>query len=101
MESAIAFREPGACRAGGYALAAAGVLVAFGLTFHPLPSGGFHEKPSVLSGTPLWGAIHVAISLGFVLCVLGGLLMLVGGGPLTARWVSALAWGSITVGMIY
>jgi len=95
------FERPGAARASGYVLAAAGVLVAAGLVLHPLPSGGFAEKASVLSATPLWGPIHVAISLGFVLCALGGLLALVGGGSLTDDWRSALAWGAITIGMIF
>jgi hypothetical protein len=45
--------------------------------------------------------IHVAISLGFVLCALGALLALVGGGSLTDDWRSALAWGAITIGMIF
>ena len=36
-----------------------------------------------------------------MLCILGGLLALAGGGALTARWQSALAWGAITVGMIF
>src|SRR6266516_4153209 len=48
------FRDPGAAEGGGYVLAVAGVLVALGLLFHPLPSGGFAEKASVLSHTPLW-----------------------------------------------
>jgi hypothetical protein len=95
------FREPSAARAGGYVLLIAGVLVALGLVFHPMPAGGFEETPSMLTDTPLWGPIHVAISFGFVLCVLGGLLMLVGGGTLTRDWLHALAWGAITVGMIY
>ena len=74
-------RDPGAARAGGYVLAVAGVLVAIGLLFHPVPSGGFEEQPSVLANTPWWGPIHIAIAAGFVLCVLGSLLVLVGGGP--------------------
>ena len=94
-------REPGAARAAGYVLAVAGVLVAAGLILHPIPSGGLAEKPSVLATTPLWGPIHVAIAFGFVLCVLGGLLALIGGGALTKRWPSALAWGSLTVGMVF
>lgn len=48
-------REPGAARAGGYVLAVAGILVAAGLVFHPMPAGGFEEKPSVLQNTPWWG----------------------------------------------
>ena len=95
------FRDPGAARAGGYVLAAATVLVAIGLIFHPVPAGGFEEKPSVLQNTPWWGPIHVAIAGGFVLCVLGTLLMLVAGGCLTRRWGLALAWGAMTVGMTF
>jgi nucleotide-binding universal stress UspA family protein len=67
-----AFREPAAAQAGGYVLALACLLVAVGLVFHPPPSGGFEEKPSVLEGTPWWAAIHILIAAGFVLCVLGG-----------------------------
>ena len=55
----------------------------------------------MLSATPLWGAIHVAIAFGFVLCVLGGLLALTAGGALTARWESALSWGALTVGILF
>jgi hypothetical protein len=79
----------------------AGVLVAAGLVLHPLPAGGLEERSSLLAATPLWGAIHWAIALGFVLCVLGGLLMLTAGGFLTRRWEGALAWGAITVGMLF
>ncbi|MFN8539331.1 MAG: hypothetical protein U0232_17870 [Thermomicrobiales bacterium] len=72
------FRDPGAAEAGGYVLVVAGPLVAFGLAFHPLPAGGLAEQPlSLLANTPLWGAVHVAIAVGFVLCALGGLLLLV------------------------
>ena len=77
------------------------MLVATGLVFHPLPARGFREVPSVLENTPWWGAIHVAIAAGFVLCVLGGLLTLIGGGLATRRWFNALCWGALTVGMIY
>ncbi len=87
------FRDPGSAEAGGYVLAVAGLLVSIGLVFHPTPSGGFAEKASQLENTPWWGAIHVAIAAGFVLCVLGGLLMLVAGGITTRRWISALCWG--------
>jgi hypothetical protein len=66
-----------------------------------MPAGGFEEQSSVLAGTPWWGAIHVAIAFGFVLCVLGGLLMLVAGGMTTRRWTNALCWGAVTVGMVY
>jgi multisubunit Na+/H+ antiporter MnhB subunit len=72
-------REPGAARAGGYVLALAGVLVAIGLIFHPLPQGGFDEQPGILSDTPWWGAVHAAIAFGCVLCILAGLLMLTAG----------------------
>jgi hypothetical protein len=95
------FREPNAARAGGYVLILAGILVAFGLLFHPPPSGGFEEDASILSDTPIWGAIHVAIAFGFVLCVLGGLLILVSGGMATSHWLNALFWGALTVGMVY
>lgn len=87
------FRDAGAARAGGDVLAIAGVLVAVGLTFHPLPSGGLEERASVLQGTPWWGPIHVAIAVGFVLCALGSLLVLVSGGVVTRVWTSALCWG--------
>ena len=96
-----AFRDPGAAEAGGNVLSLAGLLVAIGLVFHPMPSGGFAEHASQLQNTPWWGAIHVAIAMGFVLCVLGGLLMLIAGGIMTRRWTSALCWGAVTVGMIY
>jgi hypothetical protein len=95
------FREPGAAQAGGWVLVAASVLVVIGLIFHPVPAGGFDEKPSVLQNTPWWGAIHVAIAAGFVLCVLGGVLMLSAGGTLTKHWTAALSWASVTVGMIF
>lgn len=97
----MVFRDAHAARAGGYVLVFATILVALGLLFHPVPAGGFEEKPSVLQNTPWWGPIHVAIAVGFVLCVLGTLLMLVGGGTLTRRWELALAWGAMTVGMIF
>lgn len=99
--SPVGFREPGAARAGGYVLALASLLVVAGLIFHPVPAGGFEEKPSVLSQTPWWGPIHVAIALGFVLCVLGSLLMLTGGGRLLRPWTRALFWGASAVGMIF
>jgi hypothetical protein len=95
------FRDPGAARAGGYVLAIAGVLVAVGLTFHPLPSGGLKEQASVLQGTPWWGPIHVAIAIGFLLCALGSQLVLVSGGTVTLAWMSALCWGAMTVGMLF
>ena len=97
----VHFRDPSAARAGGYVLAVAAVLVAIGLVFHPVPAGGFEERPSILANTPWWGPIHVAIAGGFVLCVLGTLLMLVAGGALTRRWQLALAWGAMTVGMTF
>jgi hypothetical protein len=95
------FREPAAARAGGYVLGGGGLLVALGLLLHPLPKGGFQEQPSVLSSTPLWGPIHVAIAGGFVLCILGSLLMLVAGGVLIRQALGAFAWGAIAVGMIF
>lgn len=82
-------------------LAAAAILVSIGLLFHPVPAGGFEERPSILQNTPWWGAIHVAIAAGFVGCVLGSLLMLVAGGSLTERLTRAFAWGAMTVGMIF
>jgi uncharacterized membrane protein len=97
----ISFRDRGAALAGGSVLTLATVLVALGLLFHPVPAGGFEERPSVLQNTPWWGPIHVAIAAGFVLCVLGALLMLVAGGSLTRTWTLALAWGSMVVGMIF
>jgi hypothetical protein len=101
MTSAPAFRDAGAARAGGHVLAVAAVLVAVGLIFHPVPAGGFEEKPSVLANTPWWGPIHVAIAAGFVLCALGGLLALIGGGVLTQPWLAALSWGAVTIGMVF
>ena len=99
--SPSSFREPGAAQAGGWVLAVACVLIVVGLIFHPVPSGGFEEKPSVLMNTPWWGPIHVAIAAGFVLCVLAGLLVLVGGGPLTRYWAGSLGWACVVVGMIF
>jgi len=95
------FREAGAAQAGGYVLVLACLLVAVGLVFHPPPSGGFEEKPSVLQNTPWWGPIHIAIAAGFVLCVLAGFLMLFAGGPLTRPWLAALSWASMAVGMVF
>ena len=95
----MTFRDPGAAHAGGYVLAFAGLLVAIGLLFHPVPSGGFEERPSVLAATPWWGPIHIAIAAGFVLSLLGSLLLLVAGGRLTASWLAA--WGAMAVGMIF
>lgn len=95
------FREPGAAQAGGWVLAVACLLVVIGLIFHPLPSGGFEEKPSVLQNTPWWGPIHIAIAAGFALCVLGGVLMMFAGGELTRHWAAALSWACITVGMMF
>ncbi len=94
-------RDPAAARAGGYVLALAAILVAIGLVFHPVPAGGFEERPSVLATTPWWGPIHIAIAAGFVLCALGSLLLLVAGGDLTRPWPAALSWGAIAVGMVF
>jgi len=96
-----ALRNADAARAGGYVLALAGLLVALGLLFHPVPAGGFEERPSVLANTPWWGPIHIAIAAGFVLCALGSLLVLLAGGALTHPWTAALSWGAMTVGMIF
>jgi hypothetical protein len=96
----VTFRDPSAAEAGGYVLAVAGLLVAGGLILHPLPAGGLEEQPTVLADTPLWGAIHGAIAAGFVLCALGGLLLLVAGAT-PANWTSRLCWGAITIGMIF
>lgn len=93
MSRGSAFRDPGAAQAGGYVLALAGVLVATGLAFHPIPSGGFEEKASILQASPWWGPIHVMIAAGFVLSALGSLLILVSGRIVTRTWVSALCWG--------
>jgi hypothetical protein len=97
----MTLRNPDAAQAGGYVLALAGVLVAIGLLFHPVPSGGFEERASVLANTPWWGPIHVAIAAGFVLCLLGSLLILVAGGDLTHPWPAALSWGAMAVGMVF
>jgi hypothetical protein len=72
-----------------------------GLVFHPPPSGGFDEKPSVLQNTPWWGVIHIAIAAGFVLCALGGFLMLFAGGRLAQPWPAALSWAAMAVGMVF
>jgi hypothetical protein len=87
------FREPGAARAGGYVLAVASLLVVVGLIFHPVPAGGFEEKPSVLSQTPWWGPIHVAIAAGFVLIVLGSVLMLAAGADFSGPGPSRCSGG--------
>ena len=94
-------RNPDAGRAGGYMLALAGLLVAVGLVFHPVPAGGFEERASVLANTPWWGPVHVAIATGFVLCILGSLLVLVAGGDVTHPWMAALSWGAMMVGMVF
>jgi hypothetical protein len=94
------FRDAHAARAGGWVLVVAGPLVALPLLLHPLPSGGFEEQATMLSETPLWGAIHAAIAVGFVLTALGALLVLAGGGP-RRSWVERLAWGAMVVGMVF
>jgi hypothetical protein len=94
------FRDPAAAEAGGYTLAIAGLLVAGGLLFHPLPAGGFAEQAGVLARTPWWGAIHVAIAAGCVLCALGGLLVLIAARTGT-DWVHAFCWGAFAVGMFF
>jgi hypothetical protein len=99
--STLVPREPGAAQAGGYVLVLASVLVVIGLIFHPVPAGGFEERPSVLSQTPWWGPIHVAIAAGFVLSVLASLLMLAAGGGILRPWTRALFWGAMAVGMIF
>jgi hypothetical protein len=43
----------------------------------------------------------VAIAAGFVLCILGSLLMLIAGGVLIRQALAAFAWGAIAVGMIF
>jgi protein-S-isoprenylcysteine O-methyltransferase Ste14 len=98
MNHQLSFRDSSAAQAGGYVLAISALLVVVGLIFHPVPAGGFEEKPSVLQNTPWWGPIHVAIAVGFVLCVLGSLLMLIAGGSLTRVWALAAAWGAMAVG---
>src|SRR5438094_7972967 len=75
------------------------MLVAAGLALHPLPSRGLFEQASVLASTPLWGPIHVAIAMGFVLSVLAGLLMLTAGWTLIRHWLDAFAWGAVSVVM--
>lgn len=100
-DSHEAFRDPGAAQAGGYVLAVAGVLVAVALVLHPLPAGGFDERPSILRSTPWWGPIHIAIAAGFVLCVLGSLLLLISGGRQPRSASGALWWGAMAVGMIF
>ena len=55
----------------------------------------------MLASTPWWGPIHIAIAAGFVLCLLGSLLLLVAGGDLTNPWPAALSWGSMAVGMVF
>jgi hypothetical protein len=97
LASEASFRDPAAARAAGVALIPAGLLVAVALTLHPLPAGGFEESPSQLSGTPLWAAVHAAIAAGFVLGTVGGVLVLVSGGPLD-HWTSRLAWAALTIG---
>ena len=95
------YRDPDAALAGGIVLAPAGVIVAVALALHPLPSSGtFEEAAGQLAETPLWGLIHVAIAAGFVLATLAGLLIVVSGGPVRS-WVNSLAWGAVTIGLLW
>ncbi len=72
----------------------------------PLPdpsaarAGGFEERPSVLANTPWWGPIHIAIAAGFVLCVLGGFLMLFAGVH-SPRPGPSTSWAAMAVGMVF
>jgi hypothetical protein len=97
----IRFQQPASTQAGGYTLVVAGILVAISLILHPLPTHGFEENASQLEHTPLWGVIHIGISIGFVLCIQGGLLVLVGGGTATRNWISAFSWGAFIVGILF
>lgn len=98
---AATFRDPPAAIAGGLTLIPAGVLVAVALLLHPLPSSsGFEEQAGQLAETPLWELVHLAIAAGFVLCLVGGLLVLVSGGPMRT-WPSRFAWASLTVGILW
>jgi len=99
--NSFSWREPSAARAGGPVLLVSCLLVVVGLIFHPPPSHGFDEKPSLLHNTPWWGPIHIAIAAGFVGCVLGSLLMLCAGGVLTKRPSGAFGWAAMCVGMIF
>jgi len=65
----MTYRNPGAARAGGYVLALAGLLVALGLLFHPVPPGGYEERPSILANTPWWGPIQGSVQTTVILSV--------------------------------
>src|SRR5687767_5649447 len=94
-------RHPRAVQAGGDVLAVAGTLVALGLLFQLVPARGLEDYASVLLEAPWWGPINIAIAAGFVLTVLGSLLMLAGGGRNTTPWPMALCWGAMAVGMLF
>jgi len=81
----VTVRNPDAAQAGGYVLALAGVLVAVGLLFHPVPSVDSKNAPPSLPNTVV-GADSFAIAAGFVLCVLGSLLILVPGETSRTLW---------------
>jgi hypothetical protein len=94
------FRDPAAAVGGGLILVPAGVLVAVSLLLHPLPGGGFEEQASILSTTPLWGAIHAGIAFGFVLTAVGTLLLLAAGGPGHTA-LGRASWAAICIGMVF
>ena len=96
-----ALKNPSSAQAGGYALATGGILVAAGLVLHPLPDHGFYEKSSMLQGTPLWGPIHAAITIGFAVVFLAVLLILAGGGSILHPWPRAMGWAATGVGLLY
>ena len=100
MSDRARFGDPTAAVAGGYVLVPAGILVAVGLVLHPLPAGGFEERASVLSTTPLWGPIHAAIAAGFILTAVGALLVLVSGGPGRSS-VGRASWAAMVIGMLF
>lgn len=97
----LTFREPTCALVGGYAFAFAGIVEAVSLAMHPLPRQGFLEQFEVLEGSPQWGAIHIAITAGFAVCIIGGLLYLSAGGSLTRHPLLVIAWAGITVGLLF